>query len=100
VPRLSFAGHWLHQEKSTIHLERIYWANRRNFVGQSFWALGYSVSPVGRDEVVIQNYIRNQGQEDQRLEKMNLCLWPATSVATRTRGRVSDPDRRFERRQS
>src|ERR1700731_657507 len=48
------------------------WGNRRNFVGQSFWARGYFVSTVGRDEEVIRNYIRNQEQEDQRLEQMNL----------------------------
>jgi REP element-mobilizing transposase RayT len=44
----------------------------RNFVGQSFWARGYFVSTVGRDEEVIRNYIRNQEQEDRRLEQMNL----------------------------
>jgi hypothetical protein len=46
--------------------------NRRNLVGRSFRALRYSVSAVGRDEAVIQNYIRNQEKENQRLEKMNL----------------------------
>jgi putative transposase len=60
------------KRKSTIHLERVCGENRRNIVGQSFWALGYSVSPAGRDEAVIRNYIRNQEQEDQRLEQMNL----------------------------
>jgi hypothetical protein len=63
------------KRKSTIHLERLYGENRRNFVGQSFWALGYSVSPVGCDETVIRTYIRNQEQEEQeeqRLEQMNL----------------------------
>ncbi|HVC63503.1 MAG TPA: transposase, partial [Acetobacteraceae bacterium] len=58
--------------KSAIHLARVYEENRRNFVGQSFWARGYFVSTVGRDEEVIRNYIRNQEQEDQRLEQMNL----------------------------
>ena len=46
--------------KSAIHLARVYGENRRNFVGQSFWARGYFVSTVGRDEEVIRNYIRNQ----------------------------------------
>ena len=45
--------------KSAIHLARTYGEHRRNFVGQSFWARGYFVSTVGRDEEVIQNYIRN-----------------------------------------
>ena len=58
--------------KSAIHLARVYGESRRNFVGQSFWARGYFVSTVGRDEEVIRNYIRNQEQEDQRLEQMNL----------------------------
>jgi putative transposase len=58
--------------KSAIHLARDYGEHRRNFVGQSFWARGYFVSTVGRDEEVIRNYIRNQEQEDRRLEQMNL----------------------------
>jgi putative transposase len=58
--------------KSAIHLARVCGENRRNFVGQSFWARGYFVSIVGRDEEVIRNYIRNQEQEDQRLEQMSL----------------------------
>jgi putative transposase len=58
--------------KSAIHLARVYGEHRRNFVGQSFWARGYFVSTVGRDEEVIRNYIRNQEQEDHRLEQMNL----------------------------
>ena len=58
--------------KSAIHLARTYGENRRNFVGQSFWARGYFVSTVGRDEEVIRNYIRNQEEEDKRLEQMNL----------------------------
>jgi putative transposase len=57
--------------KSAIHLARVYGETRRNFVGQSFWARGYFVSTVGRDEAVIRNYIRNQ-EEDNRLEQMNL----------------------------
>ena len=62
--------------KSAIHLARVYGETRRNFVGQSFWARGYFVSTVGRDEEVIRNYIRNQEEEDNRLEQMNLWRWP------------------------
>ncbi len=58
--------------KSAIHLARVYGEHRRNFVGQHFWARGYFVSTVGRDEAVIRQYIRNQEQEDQRLEQLNL----------------------------
>src|SRR5690348_18398085 len=58
--------------KSAIHLARSYAERSRNFVGQHFWARGYFVSTVGRDEEVIREYIRNQEREDKRLEQMNL----------------------------
>lgn len=58
--------------KSAIHLARVYGERKRNFVGQSFWARGYFVSTVGRDERVIRAYIRHQEAEDQRLEQLKL----------------------------
>jgi putative transposase len=58
--------------KSAIHLARVHGESRRNFVGQHFWARGYFVSTVGRDEEVIREYIRHQEAEDQRLEQMQL----------------------------
>ena len=58
--------------KSAIHLARVYGERRRNFVGQNFWARGYFVSTVGRDEATIREYIRHQEQEDQRLDQLNL----------------------------
>ena len=58
--------------KSAIHLSRVYAKRRRNYVGQHFWARGYFVSTVGRDEEVIREYIRNQEVEDARLEQMSL----------------------------
>ncbi|MDT4291611.1 IS200/IS605 family transposase [Methylomonas sp. MO1] len=58
--------------KSAIHLARVYGEKKRNFVGQHFWARGYFVSTVGRDETMIREYIRHQEQEDQRIEQMNL----------------------------
>src|SRR5467141_3978101 len=58
--------------KSAIHLARVYGEKKRNFVGQHFWARGYFVSTVGRDEAVIREYIKRQEQEDNRLEQMNL----------------------------
>ena len=58
--------------KSAIHLARVYGEKRRNFVGQHFWARGYSVSTVGRDEEKIRKYIKHQEQEDSRLEQLNL----------------------------
>ena len=56
--------------KSAIHLARVYGERKRNFVGQHFWACGFWVSTVGRDEAVVREYIRNQEKEDQRLEQM------------------------------
>ncbi len=44
--------------KSAIHLARVYGEKRRNFVGQHFWARGYLVSTVGRDQELIRQYIK------------------------------------------
>jgi putative transposase len=41
-------------------------------VGQHFWARGYFVSTVGRDEAAIREYIQKQEQEDLLLDQMNL----------------------------
>jgi putative transposase len=60
--------------KSAIHLARVYGERKRNFVGQHFWARGYFVSTVGRDEGVIRTYIQQQEAEDKRLDKLNLQL--------------------------
>ena len=59
--------------KSAIHLARVYGERKRSFVGQHFWARGYFVSTVGRDEAVIRAYIRAQEEEDKKLEQ--LMLW-------------------------
>ena len=58
--------------KSAIHIARTYMERRRNYVGQNFWARGYFVSTVGRDEAVIRNYIRHQEREDRRIDQLNL----------------------------
>ncbi|PPV03367.1 IS200/IS605 family transposase [Xanthomonas axonopodis pv. vasculorum] len=58
--------------KSAIHLARVYAERKRNFAGQHFWARGYFVSTVGRDEAVIREYIRNQEKEDDRLDQLQL----------------------------
>lgn len=58
--------------KSAIHLARVYGERKRSFVGQSFWARGFFVSTVGRDEEVIRAYIRNQEIEDERLDQLQL----------------------------
>lgn len=58
--------------KSAIHIARVYFDRRRDYRGQSFWARGYFVSTVGRDETEIREYIRKQEKEDRRLEQMRL----------------------------
>ena len=58
--------------KSAIHVARSFFDHKRNFVGQHFWARGYFVSTVGRDEAVIREYIRNQEIEDKRQDQLRL----------------------------
>ena len=58
--------------KSAIHIARNLSESRRNFVGQHFWARGYFVSTVGRDEKVIREYIRRQEAEDRRQDQLRL----------------------------
>ena len=58
--------------KSAIAIAEDVGGKARNFVGQSFWARGYYVSTVGRDEDVIREYIRNQEAEERRLEQISL----------------------------
>jgi len=58
--------------KSAIHIARTYFDRKRNFVGHHFWARGYFVSTVGRDEAAIREYIRKQEAEDRRVEQMKL----------------------------
>jgi putative transposase len=46
----------------------------RNFLGHKFWARGYFVSTVGRDEEMIRAYIKNQEMADQQLDQLQLKL--------------------------
>jgi putative transposase len=58
--------------KSAIHIARTYGGRERHFVGEQFWARGYFVSTVGRDEEAIRRYIQEQEAEDKRLEQLKL----------------------------
>ncbi|MFH1116045.1 MAG: IS200/IS605 family transposase [Pseudomonadota bacterium] len=58
--------------KSAIQIARTFGGRKRNFTGQHFWARGYFVSTVGRDEAVIRQYIRAQEQEDRRLDQLTM----------------------------
>jgi putative transposase len=58
--------------KSAIHIARNYGGRRKNFTGEHFWARGYFVSTVGLDEGVVRQYIKQQEDEDRRLEQLRL----------------------------
>src|SRR5579859_3902462 len=48
------------------------WRAQAEFCWSTLLGAGYMVSTVGRDETVIREYIRNQEQEDKRLDQLNL----------------------------
>jgi putative transposase len=58
--------------KAAIHIARTFMGRRKNYTGHHFWARGYYVSTVGRDEATIREYIRTQEAEDRRLDHMDL----------------------------
>ena len=58
--------------KSAIHIARTFMGKPRNFTGESFWARGYFVSTVGRDEKQIREYIKKQEHEDQRIDQLTM----------------------------
>ena len=58
--------------KIAIQIAREYFGRKKNFTGQHFWARGFHVSTVGKDEESIREYIRHQEREDRRLDQMNL----------------------------
>jgi putative transposase len=56
--------------KSAIYIARTFMGKAKNYTGQHFWARGYFVSTVGRDEKMIREYIRNQEKEDKRQDQL------------------------------
>ena len=58
--------------KSAIAIARKYMGRQKNFTGLNFWARGYYVSTVGRDEEAVKRYIREQEEEDKRLDQLEL----------------------------
>ena len=58
--------------KSAIHIARSYAGKKRNFVGEHFWARGYFVSTVGKDEQKIKEYVSHQQAEDERIDQLRL----------------------------
>src|SRR5664279_3791572 len=78
--------------KSAIHLARVYGGRKQNFVGQSFWARGYFVSTVGRDEALVSRVHPHAGGRGQALGSVEhvALKWPPAG-GQEHRGRVSDP---------
>ena len=61
------------QGKGAIPLARVYGGRKQNFVSNKhFRARGFYVSTVGRDEAAVRKYIREQEEEDKRLDQMGL----------------------------
>jgi len=58
--------------KSAIQIARNFQGRKKNFTGQHFWARGFYVSTVGKDENAVREYIQRQEQEDKRLDQLNL----------------------------
>jgi putative transposase len=60
--------------KSSIWIAQNVERKLRNFLGHKFWARGYFVSTVGRNEEMIRAYIRNQEIADKELDRLQLKL--------------------------
>ena len=58
--------------KSAIHIARTYAGRRHNFTGRNFWARGYFVSTVGRDEETVKKYIKKQEKADRKIDQLKL----------------------------
>jgi len=59
-------------EVSAIHIAQACLERRQNYGGQHFWARGYLVSTVGRNEAVLRKYMLHQETEDRRINQLNL----------------------------
>ena len=62
------------ERKSSIWIAQNVERKLRNFLGHKFWARGYFVSTVGRDEEMIRTYIKNQEMADKQLDQLQLKL--------------------------
>ncbi len=59
--------------KSAIHVARTYGERKRNFVGAHFWARGYFVSTVGRDEATVRSTSRPKRRRIKGKSNSSLC---------------------------
>jgi putative transposase len=60
--------------KSSIWIAQNVERKMRNFLGHKFWARGYFVTTIGRDEEMIRAYIRNQELADRELDQFELKI--------------------------
>ena len=60
--------------KSSVWIAENVERKLRNVLGHKFWARGYFVSTVGRDEETIRAYIKNQEIADKQLDQLQLKL--------------------------
>ena len=67
-------GDRVSEGKSSIWIAQNVERKLRNFLGHKFWARGYFVSTVGRDEETIRAYIKNQEIADKQLDQLQLKL--------------------------
>ena len=58
--------------KYHVAIARRFMDRTKNFVGLNFWARGYYVSTVGRDEAQVRQYIREQENEDRWLDQLKM----------------------------
>ena len=69
--------------KSSIWIAQNIERKMRNFAGHKFWARGYFVSTVGRDEDTIRTYIKNQEMADRQLDQFELKIPAVQNLITR-----------------
>ena len=69
--------------KSSIWIAQNVERKMRNFLGHKFWARGYFVTTVGRDEEMIRAYIRNQELADRQLDQFELKISAAPNPINR-----------------
>ena len=60
--------------KSSIWIAQNVERKARSFLGHKFWARGYFVSTVGRNEEMIRTYIKNQEMADKQMDQLHLKL--------------------------
>ncbi len=60
--------------KGAIQIARRFMNREKNFTGYHFWARGYFVSSVGRDEAAVTKYIAEQDKRDKMADQLSLNL--------------------------